>query len=103
MKRIFIDRKAIAENRERSRFGRSLLPPIILECDGSEEHVFGVVGPGWRVVYVPKKLNKDGSPVDPHSPEVWVQVDDPNVQSLSDLQQAVGVAEINIDGLSVSE
>lgn len=75
MIRICIDRKAIADNRNPTIAGKR--PPIILvHDDGTRQLVNEAVFPGGRVVYQPKALYDDGSPVDPIAAEVWVEVNE---------------------------
>ena len=74
MSRIYIDRKAIGENRQRRIKGLSLLPPIMLESPSGEiTYHMGLDYGVFRITYQPKELHPDGSPIDPEAPELWIE------------------------------
>ena len=93
MFRIYIDRKAISDNRVArvnaikstgSDKGAELHPPIILDDNGVRTFYNQVHFPGGVVTYQPKPLNPDSTPVDPESPELWIEVESVNIKHLDD-------------------
>lgn len=75
MIRFFIDRRAIADNREKE----NKTPPIIIEVDGKRVmQVFGVqtnrpFGMAYEMKEYTQALGEPPKPVDPAAPELWVE------------------------------